>query len=147
MRLQVFLSHSGVSSRREAFKLVKEGLVKVNGKVIDEPSFDVEAVRDNITLKGESVKLPGKIYIKINKPPGFVTTRKDRHAKRIIGDLLPDRFRNLYPVGRLDKDTQGLLILTNDGELTFRITHPKFKIKKVYLATVYGHIDHNKKRC
>jgi len=146
MRLQIFLSHSGVCSRREALKSIENNQVRVNGKIINEPSFDVDIIKDKISVKGKIIYLPKKTYIKMNKPKGVVTTRKDRYAKRTVADLLPDKFDHLYPVGRLDKDTEGLLLLTNDGELTYRLTHPRFKIKKIYLALVKGFISSLKKK-
>ena len=146
MRLQVFLSHTGMCSRRKALKLIENGQVKVNNKIVNEPSFDVDAINDKVFVGGRIIKPTKKIYLKMNKPLGVVTTRKDRFAKKIITDLLPNEFRALHPVGRLDKDTEGLLLLTNDGELTYRLTHPRFTIKKVYIALVQGAVDSLRKK-
>ena len=146
MRLQVFLSHSGICSRREALRLIQSGQVEVNNNLITEPSFDVDSLRDKVFVGGKIIKSAKKIYLKMNKPLGVVTTRKDRFADVTVSDLLPNKFKSLYPVGRLDKDTEGLLLLTNDGELTYRLTHPKFKIKKTYLVLIKGCINSAKKK-
>ena len=140
MRLQVFLSRSGVCSRRKALDLVKNGGVFVNGSPVNEPSYDVEPGRDRVSLGNKSVILQKNCYIVLNKPPGYTTTRSDRHAKRIVFDLLPPCYRNLHPVGRLDKDSEGLLLFTNDGDLTYRILHPRFKFDKTYFVGVSGRL-------
>ena len=146
MRLQVFLSHSGICSRRKALEVIKNGQVDVNGDVVIEPSFDIDTKADKVFLNEKRVKTAEKVYIKLNKPLGVVCTCQDKFAKLLVTDLLPNKFKMLYPVGRLDKDTEGLLLLTNDGELTYRLTHPKFKVKKVYTALIKGVIDSSKKR-
>lgn len=136
VRLQIFLSHSGLCSRRCASEWIKAGRCSVNGIKVLEPSCPVDADRDKVLLDGEKVVLKKKIYILLNKPRGVVTTRRDRFARKTILDILPARFRHLYPVGRLDKDTTGLLLLTNDGELTHKLTHPRFEIDKLYRAVL-----------
>ncbi|NOX98042.1 MAG: rRNA pseudouridine synthase [Nitrospirae bacterium] len=136
IRLQVFLSHSGISSRRRAGEWIKAGRCSVNGKKVLEPSYPIDPDRDVIKLDGKKVVLRKKTYILLNKPAGIVTTRKDKFAKKTVLDILPEKFRHLYPVGRLDKDTTGLLLLTNDGELTHRLTHPRFEVDKSYLAVL-----------
>lgn len=133
MRLQVFLSHSGACSRRKALDLILQGRVTVSGKTILEPSYPVTDVSGDIALDGKNIILPKeKIYVLLNKPKGVITTRSDRFADRKVIDLLPQHLKNLYPVGRLDKDTTGLLLLTNDGELTHRMIHPSFETEKAY---------------
>ncbi len=134
IRLQVFLAHSGACSRRCAGEWIKAGHCSVNGKKVLEPSYPVNPGRDNVLLDDKEVILRKKTYILLNKPPGVITTRKDRFAGKTVLDILPERFRHLYPVGRLDKDTTGLLLLTNDGELTHRLTHPRFEVDKLYQA-------------
>ncbi len=131
MRLQVFLSRSGICSRRKAFEYVQSGRVSVNGKVIQEPSFAVTPDAE-VFLDGKIVVSPEKAYVLLNKPVGVVTTTKDKFAKCKITDILPLSMRMLKPAGRLDRDTTGLIILTNDGELAFRLTHPSFEVEKVY---------------
>ncbi len=134
IRLQVFLSHSGVSSRRWAGEWIKAGRCSVNGKKILQPSYPVDPGRDKVLLDSKKVVLSKKTYILLNKPRGVVTSRRDRFAGKTVLDILPEEFGHLYPVGRLDKDTTGLLLLTNDGELTHRLTHPRFEVGKSYRA-------------
>ena len=136
MRLQVFLSHSGVCSRRKALELIKSGKIKVNYSVVTEPSRQIESSKDIVHLKDKRIFLKEKIYILLNKPKGVTTTKEDRFAKRTVMDLLPNKYKHLFPVGRLDKDTTGLLLLTNDGDLSYKLTHPSFIIDKVYTATL-----------
>lgn len=140
MRLQVFLSRSRVCSRRKALRLVEEGQVRVGGQIITEPSYDVDPASADVYLGSKRIELKENVYLVLNKPRGFVTTLKDRHAERIVTELLPAAFRCLYPVGRLDKDSEGLLLFTNDGDLTYRLLHPKFKVDKVYLVEARGRI-------
>ena len=132
MRLQVFLSKAGVCSRRAAVGFIRSGKVSVNSKKIIEPSFKVDPEKDRVFLNGKRISPREKIYIMLNKPKGVTTTKKDRFAKKTVMDLLPRRFKHLNPVGRLDKDTTGLILLTNDGDMINRFTHPKFNIDKTY---------------
>ncbi len=141
MRLQVFLSHNGVCSRRAALKIIFQGRVSVNNHVIREPSCTIDAGKDNVLVDGKRIKQKIYRYIMLNKPTGVVTTKKDRFAKMTVFDLLPEELRHLHPVGRLDKDTEGLLLLTNDGPLTYRLTHPKFAIEKTYYVFIKGHLS------
>jgi pseudouridine synthase len=136
MRLQVFLSHSGACSRRKALELIKAGRVKVNNAIIVEPSHAIDASRDVVILEGERLSLKEEIYLILNKPKGVTTTKKDPFAEKTVMDLLPGEYSHLFPVGRLDRDTTGLLILTNDGDFSYRLMHPSFKIDKVYIATL-----------
>lgn len=135
MRLQVFLSHSRVCSRRKALKLVKEGRITVNGKVVMEPSCNVDS-SDQVYLGNRKINLKENSYLLLNKPRGVVTTLQDTHAKFTVKDLLPQEYKHLYPVGRLDKESEGLLLFTNDGDLAFRLGHPSFKVDKVYFVEV-----------
>ena len=132
MRLQVFLSKAGICSRRAAVGFIKTGRVCVNNKKILEPSFKINPEKDKVFLNNKMISLKEKIYIILHKPKGVTTTKKDRFAKKTVMDLLPHRFRHLNPVGRLDKDTTGLLLLTNDGDMINRFTHPRFNIEKIY---------------
>ena len=146
MRLQVFLSHNGVCSRRKALELIFQGHVAVNGRIMTEPSADVDPGRDKISVNGREIETKAYTYILLNKPSGYVTTKEDRFAAQTVFDLLPPVMRHLAPVGRLDKDTEGLLLLTNDGDLAYQLTHPKFQIKKVYFVRIEGKLDLEKKR-
>lgn len=132
MRLQVFLSKAGVCSRRAAAGFIRSGKVRVNSEFYFEPSHKINPEKDKVFLGNERVFLKEKIYIMLHKPKGVVTTKKDLFAEKIVMDLLPSKFKHLNPVGRLDKDTTGLLLLTNDGEMINTFTHPKFNIEKTY---------------
>ncbi len=132
MRLQVFLSHSGACSRRKALLLIQSGRVIVNGQKVLEPSFSVQPSSDIVTLDGKEISLKEKTTILLNKPKGVVVTVSDKFAEKTVIDVLPSQFRHLYPVGRLDKDTTGLLLLTNDGDLAYRLAHPSFEVDKTY---------------
>ena len=141
MRLQVFLSRNGVCSRRKAFDLVLGGRVSVNGQQVVEPSTPVDPAKDRVCVDDKVVAAKAYTYILFNKPQGCVTTREDRFAEKTVFDLLPSEFRHLVPVGRLDKDTEGLLLLTNDGDLTYRLTHPSFDIDKTYRVKITGTLE------
>ncbi len=136
MRLQVFLSKAGIASRRAAINIIRSGKIRVNGKVILEPAFNVDPEKDNIFFSNKKLLPRKKVYIMLHKPAGVTTTKKDPFAKKTVIDLLPGRFRHLNPVGRLDKDTTGLILLTNDGDLMNKLTHPRFNIQKVYAVTL-----------
>jgi 23S rRNA pseudouridine2605 synthase len=132
IRLNRFIASSGVCSRREADVLIKDGFITVNGKTVTDLGIKV-SIRDDIRYKNKRLRAEKKVYILMNKPKGYVTTVEDPHADHtvleIIGDAIPER---VYPVGRLDKTTTGVLLLTNDGELTGKLTHPKYKRRKIY---------------
>lgn len=135
MRLNRFLALAAVSSRRGAEEYIREGRVTVNG----EPSTDLAtqvSPDDRVQVDGRLVRVQEFVYVLFNKPAGFITTRSDEKLRKTIYDLLPARLRNLTHVGRLDRESEGLLILTNDGDLALRITHPKFKLEKEYLVTL-----------
>lgn len=136
MRLQVFLSDAGVASRRHAATIIKTGRIRVNGKRIFEPSFQVFPEKDRIFFNDREVAVKEKIYIMLNKPKGVTTTRKDQFAEKTVMDLIPAEYSYLKPAGRLDKDTMGLLLLTNDGPLINKLTHPKYNISKKYIVTL-----------
>lgn len=139
VRLQVFLSRNGVCSRRDAFDLVQSGRVTVNGQVVVEPSTPVSGTED-IRVDGRRIGPKSFEYVLLNKPAGYTTTCEDRFAEKTVLDLLPKELRYLHPVGRLDKDTEGLLLLTNDGELTHQLTHPSRGVDKTYLVRVGGQL-------
>lgn len=139
MRLQKFLSNSGVCSRRKAEELILNGNVKVNGNIITELGTKVDSEKDEVVLNNKKIKLTEEYkYILLNKPVGYVTTVKDQFDRPIVLDLVKGCNANLLPVGRLDMYTSGALILTNDGDFIYKITHPKNEIEKTYNATVSG---------
>jgi len=133
MPLNKFLAHSGVCGRREAAELVKEGKVKVNNSIIYEPGFKVSA-NDKVIFNNKQLHLQKNlVYILLNKPKDYITTTKDTHGRKTVFDLIKHATdERVYSVGRLDRNTTGVLLLTNDGELTQKLTHPSFEIKKIY---------------
>lgn len=133
MRLNKFIAHCGISSRRQAADFVKNGDVTVNGAVVKEPFYVVQP-NDKITFKGKPVKPEAnKVYVLMNKPKGFLTTVTDDRGRKTVMELLKGKIEErIFPVGRLDRATTGLLLLTNDGDLTKKLSHPSHKIKKVY---------------
>lgn len=139
-RLQVALARHGIASRRGVVELIEAGEVTVNGAVVREKGFRVDASKDKIAVKGRSLDPgdPGRVYYVFHKPKGVMTTLQDPHAERTVADFFKDVSARVFPVGRLDRDTTGLLLVTNDGETAFRLTHPKFKVEKEYHAVVRG---------
>lgn len=138
MRLQKFMAHSGAASRRKSEEYILEGKVKVNDKIITELGYKINPYVDRVYLDGKRLKIENEfVYIMLNKPIGIVSSAKDEKKRTTVVDLI-DTDKRIYPVGRLDIDTTGLVLLTNDGEITNKITHPKNKIYKKYIATVEG---------
>ncbi len=139
-RLNKFLAHAGVCSRREADRWIAEGRVRVNGKVVTELGEKVDPGRDRIVAAGKPVKMEEErpVYILLNKPAGRVVSVKDPFGRPTVMDLLAHVPARVYPVGRLDLDTEGVLLLTNDGDLALRLTHPRFGVVKAYEARVEG---------
>jgi 23S rRNA pseudouridine2605 synthase len=141
-RLQKVLSQAGVASRRAAERLIADGRVTVNGKTVHEMGTKADADTDDIRVDGRRLHAPErKRYILLNKPAGFVSTRSDPQRRRTVIDLLAGVREYVYPVGRLDYDTEGLLLLTNDGDLAARLTHPRHGIERSYEARVAGMPD------
>ncbi len=147
IRLQVFLSRSGVCSRRKAMELVQSQRVSVNGQINCEPSTPIDPSRDVVYVDQKLIKGQHYQYILLNKPAGYTTTSKDPFAKKTVFDLLPENLRSLNPVGRLDRETEGLLVFTNDGDLAYKLTHPKFNIDKVYKVTIVGALKSKTRLC
>ena len=144
VRLQKFLAEAGIASRRKAEELILAGRIKVNGVTVTELGTKVDDVKDEVFYDGKPVKKSEKlVYIMLNKPEGFVTTVKDQFNRPTVMDLIKGVKERVVPVGRLDYDTSGLLILTNDGELTFKLTHPSKKVEKTYIALVRGIVKAN----
>ena len=144
MRLQKFLANCGVASRRGAEALIKQGRVRVNGAVVTEMGVQIDEDNDQVEFDGYLVRHEKKmVFIVLNKPVGYVTTVSDDKGRDTVMALVSDIPARIYPVGRLDYDTEGLLLMTNDGDLTYRITHPKNNVEKTYVAEVTGNISMN----
>lgn len=138
IRLQKFLAMANVASRRASEAIILEGRVKVNGCVVTELGTKV-TLNDKVEVDGEEVFVTKKkYYIMLNKPSGYVTTASDEMGRKTVLDLISDINDRLYPIGRLDKDTEGLLLLTNDGDFAYEVAHPKHNVEKVYHAFVSG---------
>ena len=139
------LAASGLGSRRLLADAIRQGRVKVNGEVIDNFSYRVNHGKDVISIDGKAVHInpQPKIVLMLNKPSGVLSTTHDDRKRKTIMDILPEKYRNmmLYPVGRLDKDSTGLLLITNDGELTYQLTHPRFEHEKEYLVAIKGKLQ------
>ncbi|MDY3964048.1 MAG: pseudouridine synthase [Candidatus Cryptobacteroides sp.] len=132
IRLNKFIANSGICSRREADQYIQAGVVTVNGEVVTELGSKVNVFTDDIRFNGERIRGEEKVYIVMNKPKGFVTTASDPHAEKTVMDLLKKCSARVFPVGRLDKNTTGVLMFTNDGEIAERLTHPSYDKKKIY---------------
>jgi len=137
MRLNVYLARAAGLSRREADQCIKQGKVSLNGAIARQPFLRVK-VSDEVAFEGRVLTVQRKRYFIFHKPKGVTTTRKDPFADRIVADFFPKHLAQLFPVGRLDKNSSGLLIMTNDGALCYQLTHPKFSIEKEYRVTVKG---------
>lgn len=140
MRLNKFLSNSGVASRRKCDELISQGVVYVNGKVANELGMQINEKKDKVTIEGKRITLPSSfVYIKLNKPKGYTCTASDEKGRKTIYELI-DTEERLFSIGRLDYDTEGLLLLTNDGEFANSVAHPKYSIEKEYRVTAEGEI-------
>jgi len=132
------LQSSGAGSRRWAADAIRNSLVRVNGIIVEDFAYPVDVGVDYVTVSGKSIFLQPEplVYLMINKPKGLISTSSDERGRKTVLEIVPHKYRNirLYPVGRLDKDTTGLLLLTNDGKLTYRSTHPKFELEKEYFV-------------
>jgi 23S rRNA pseudouridine2605 synthase len=140
-RLQKFLSEAGVASRRASEQLILAGRVSVNGGPIIELGTKVDPVHDRVTVDGKPVRAKRNIYLALNKPRGLVCSRKDELGRPTVYELLPKEWGHLHSIGRLDFNSEGLLFFTNDGELSLRLTHPRYGVRKIYVATVEGLVD------
>ncbi|NLW45148.1 MAG: rRNA pseudouridine synthase [Syntrophomonadaceae bacterium] len=139
-RLAKALARAGISSRRKAEELIKQGLVTVNGRVITEPGTVIDPDSDVVSVDGKPICREKSVYLLLNKPAGYISSVKDDRGRKTVLDLLPDRKERLFPVGRLDYDTRGLLLLTNDGDFANLMSHPRYRIAKVYHARCRGKV-------
>ena len=136
IRLNKYIANSGICSRREADELITQGLVEVNGKVVTEMGYQVQKT-DRVVFDGQSIIPEKPVYVLLNKPKGYISTTKDEKARKTVMDLVANASPyRLFPVGRLDRQTTGLILLTNDGHLTKKLTHPSFGVKKIYHVTL-----------
>ena len=140
LRLQKYLAEAGVASRRAGERIILEGRVAVNGKTVRELGVKVDGACDRVAVDGRLIQPKRKLYIALNKPRGCACTRKDEIGRPTVVELLPKEWNNLYPVGRLDFNSEGLIFLTNDGEFSLRLTHPRYGVRKKYRVTVAGRV-------
>ncbi len=139
MRINKYIAKSGLCSRRKAEELIINNEVSVNDVLIKELAFKVDEKKDIVKVKGKIISIKEElVYYLLNKPIGYISSAKDERGRKTVIDLLKEVKERIYPIGRLDYDTSGLLLLTNDGDLTYKITHPKHNINKVYEAYVEG---------
>jgi 23S rRNA pseudouridine2605 synthase len=138
VRLQKLLADAGIGSRRACEKIILSGRVSVDGRVVTELGLRVDPQQSRVLVDGKPLKVERRVYLALNKPKGYITTSRDPHAEKVVLDLVSQVKRRVFAVGRLDKDTEGLLLLTNDGEWANRISHPRYEVEKVYTVTVEG---------
>lgn len=144
MRLNKFIASAGVCSRRKADEYILDGKIKINGQVVTQLGVEVDEAKDIVEFDSKVINIvKEKVYIMLNKPEGYVTTAKDQFSRDSVLDLIDEDIR-VFPVGRLDMYTEGLLFLTNDGDFANKLMHPKNKIKKVYIAKIKGEITDKK---
>jgi 23S rRNA pseudouridine2605 synthase len=141
VRLQKFLADAGIASRRASEKLILDGSVSVNGKTVTELGTKVDPQHDRVLVDGRAVKAKRKLYIAVNKPPGYICSRNDPAQRRAVHDLMPKEWATiLHSVGRLDFKSEGLIFYTNDGEFSLRLTHPRYGVRKKYMVSVKGEV-------
>ena len=140
MRINKYIAQSGFCSRRKADEYVLGGKVKVNGVVVTMLGYEIRT-KDKVTIDGKLLRADKLEYYKFYKPTGYITTKSDEKGRKTIYDILPDEYKHLNPVGRLDKDSSGLIIMTNDGNLAYELTHPSIKVAKTYLVKIDGKLN------
>ena len=139
VRLQKFLAQAGIASRRASETIIREGRVEVNGQVVTQLGVRVDPQKDAVAVDGKLIQPLGHRYVAVHKPKGVLCTRKDERKRPILGDLLPADW-DLKPVGRLDRNSEGLIFATNDGEFALRMTHPRYNVPKVYTVEVKSNV-------
>ena len=140
-RLQKFLSRAGIASRRTAEEWIQAGRVQVNGQISQELGVKIDPDQDVVKVDGRRVRPAALVTVMLHKPYGYISTTKDPQGRRVITALLGEKGPRLYPVGRLDYDATGLVLLTNDGELAYKLTHPRYQVPRVYRVTVAGEVS------
>src|SRR6266436_3582494 len=141
VRVQKFLADAGVASRRAGEQIIVAGRVTVNGDDVRELGSKVHPTRDRVTVDGRPVRARRRLYVALHKPRGYICSRRDPERRRTIGELLPKEWDHLHSVGRLDLDSEGLIFLTNDGQFSLRMTHPRYGACKTYQVTVAGRVE------
>ena len=141
VRLQKFLAQAGIASRRASEAVIREGRVEVNGQTVTRQGIQIDPVADVVSVDGQMIQPLRHRYVAVHKPRGVLCTRKDEKQRTILGDLLPSDW-DLKPVGRLDRDSEGLIFATNDGDFALRITHPRYEVTKVYQVEAEGRVPH-----
>jgi 23S rRNA pseudouridine2605 synthase len=140
IRLQKFLADAGVASRRASEQIIRTGRVTINGKVIKELGTKVDPAKDHVSVDGRALKAKRKLYLAVHKPKGYICSRNDPEGRRSLDELLPLEWDNLYSVGRLDFNSEGLIFYTNDGDFALKLTHPRYGVRKKYRVTLTGQV-------
>jgi 23S rRNA pseudouridine2605 synthase len=140
LRLQKFLADAGVASRRASEQFIQAGRVTVNGKVIKELGTKIDPDKDHVSVDGRPLKAKRKLYLAVHKPRGYICSRNDPEGRQSVNDLLPREWDNLYSVGRLDFNSEGLIFYTNDGDFALKLTHPRYGVRKKYRVTLTGEV-------
>lgn len=142
MRLNRFMASCGVASRRHCDEIIEQGRVRINAKVVKKLGVQVNPQTDIVVVDGKPIRLKGEmVYYMLNKPVGYITSVSDPQGRKTVMDLMPETNKRIYPVGRLDYNTSGLLLLTNDGDLAQKLMHPSYEFGKTYVATIKGDIS------
>jgi 23S rRNA pseudouridine2605 synthase len=140
IRLQKYLADAGVASRRASEEIIRAGRVTVNGETVDQLGARIDPEHDRVAVDSQPVRVRRRLYVALHKPPGYISSRRDESKRKTVMDLLPAQWSHLFPVGRLDYETEGLLFLTNDGDFSLHLTHPRYGIPKTYVAVIEGRI-------
>jgi len=141
VRLQKYLAEAGIASRRASERIILEGRVAVNGKTVKELGTKVDPLHDKVAVDGKTIRAKKKLYIALNKPRGFMCTKAVDDDRPKVNELLPREWSDLVTVGRLDYDSDGLIFLTNDGDFCLKLTHPRYGVRKIYMAQVEGRLE------
>jgi 23S rRNA pseudouridine2605 synthase len=140
VRLQKFLADAGVASRRASEQIIAQGRVTVNGRTVTELGSKVDPDQDHVSVDGRPLKIKRKLYLAVHKPKGFICSRDDPEGRATLHELLPPEWSNLYSVGRLDFQSEGLIFYTNDGDFALKLTHPRYGVRKKYRASIQGEV-------